>query len=233
MGKTRILLADDHAMVMEAVRKLLEPEFEVVGIAHDGRKLLQLASQTRPDLVLLDLGMPSLNGFDAGQQLKKLVPATKIVVLTMNQDGDTADAALREWASGYLLKNSIGGSELAKAIVAVMNGKQYVSQPIVDRRNERFIRDPRMQQARALTYRQREVLQLLAEGLSMKEAAAELQIKTRTIAFHKYQIMEEYGLKNNSDLVRFAMKREMAMGTEIARNQTNGSTNGGSSHRRC
>jgi len=230
MGKTRILLADDHAMVMEAIRQLLEPEFEVIGIAHDGRRLLQLASETRPDMVLLDLGMPSLNGFDAGQQLRKLLPATKIVVLTMNEDGDTADAALREWASGYLLKSSVGRSELSRAIVAVMNGKQYVSQPIADRRNRRFIRDPRVQQARALTYRQREVLQLLAEGLSMKEAAAVLQIKTRTIAFHKYRIMEENGLKNNSDLVRFAMKRHGG-GAEITRDQTNGSTNRISPHR--
>lgn len=224
MGKARVLLADDHAMVAESFKKLLEPEFEVVGIAADGRKLLQLTQQTKPDVVLLDLGMPSLNGFDAGKQLKKLLPAIKIVVVTMNEDGDSADAALREWASGYLLKSSVGGSELSKAIVAVMSGKQYISQTIANRRSERFIRNPQQVQARPLTHRQREVLQLLGEGLSMKQAAAELQITTRTIAFHKYQIMEEYGLKNNSEIVRFAMKQQV-LTAEVARDQMNGSAN--------
>jgi DNA-binding NarL/FixJ family response regulator len=209
VARARVLLADDHEMVAEALKELLEPEFEVVAVASDGRKLLQLALQTRPNIVLLDLGMPSLNGFDAGQQLKKLLPATKIVVVTMNEDGDTADAALREWASGYLLKSSGGRAELSTAITAVMSGRQYLSPRIAERRDERFIRDPRQLHARRLTYRQREVLQLLAEGLSMKQAAAELNITTRTVAFHKYRIMEENGLKNNSDLVRFALKRQV------------------------
>jgi DNA-binding NarL/FixJ family response regulator len=210
MAKARVLLADDHTIVAEAFKKLLEPEFEVVGIASDGRKLLQLALETRPDVVLLDLAMPFLNGFDAGQQLSKLLPATKIVVVTMNEDGDTADAALREWASGYVLKSS-GGTELAKAIVTAMNGKKYISQRIAARLSERLIRDPRRLQARPLTSRQREVLQLLAEGQSMKEAAAELNLTARTIAFHKYRIMEENSLRNNSDLVLFAIKQHVVV----------------------
>ena len=215
MANARVLVADDHALVMEAFRKLLEPEFEVVGVASDGRKLLQLALQTRPDVVLLDLGMPLLNGFDAGRQLKKLLPATKIIVVTMNEDVDTADAALYEWASGYVLKSS-GGKDLRKAIIAAINGRKYISQRIADRQSERFIRDPRRLQARPLTYRQREVLQLLAEGQSMKQAAAELKITIRTIAFHKYRIMEEYGLRNNSDLVRFAIKQQLVARPEAA-----------------
>src|SRR5215510_3960283 len=126
MGKVRVLIADDHTMIVEAFRRLLEPEFEVVGVALDGRELLQLAQETKPDVVLLDLGMPNLNGFDAGQQLKKLLPATKIVVVTMSEDSYTANAALREWASGYLTKTS-AGSELLKAIAEAMNGKRYLS----------------------------------------------------------------------------------------------------------
>ena len=215
MPNARVLVADDHALVMEAFRKLLEPEFEVVGVASDGRKLLQLALQTRPDVVLLDLGMPLLNGFDAGRQLKKLLPATKIIVVTMNEDVDTADAALYEWASGYVLKSS-GGTDLRKAIIAAISGRKYISQRIADRQSERFIRDPRRLQARPLTCRQREVLQLLAEGQSMKQAAAELKITIRTIAFHKYRIMEEYGLRNNSDLVRFAIKQQLVARPEAA-----------------
>jgi DNA-binding NarL/FixJ family response regulator len=206
--KARVLLADDHVMVVEAFKKLLEPEFEVVGVATDGRKLLQLAQQTRPEVVLLDLEMPSLNGFDAGRQLKKLLPAIKIVVVTMNEDNHTADAALREYASGYLLKSSASRAELSRAIVTVMTGNQYVSPGIADRLLQRFVRDPR-RQARPLTHRQREVLQLLAEGRSMKQAAAELNVSARTIAFHKYKIMEENGLRNNSDFVFFAIKQQV------------------------
>ena len=208
MVKARVLLADDHVMVVEAFKKLLEPEFEVVGVATDGRKLLQLAQQTGPDVVLLDLGMPSLNGFDAGRQLKKLLPAVKIVIVTMNEDIDTAEAALRECASGYLLKSSASRADLSRAIVTVMTGNQYVSPGIADRLLQRFVRDPR-RQARPLTHRQREVLQLLAEGRSMKEAAAELKVSTRTIAFHKYRIMDEYGLKSNAALLLFAIKEQV------------------------
>jgi len=206
--KARILLADDHALVVDAFKRLLEPEFDVVGVASDGRKLLELAQLTRPDVVLLDLAMPSLNGFDAGRQLKKLLPSAKIVVVTMNEDADTADAALRGWAAGYLTKSS-AGSELSKAVITVLSGKQYVCRQIADRQFQRFIRDPRMLQARALTCRQREVLQLLAEGRTMKEAADELQVTQRTIAFHKYRIMRENDLRSNSDLVRFAIKQQV------------------------
>lgn len=212
MARVRVLLADDHTMVVEALKKLLEPEFEIVGVASDGRELLQLALQTKPDVVLLDLGMPSLNGFAAGQQLKKLLPATKIMVVTMNEDVDTADGALSEWASGYLMKSSASGAELSRAIVTVMSGKQHVCRQIAERHFQRFIRDPQLK-AQTLSYRQREVLQLLAEGRTMKEAAAELQITSRTIAFHKYRIMKEYGLRTNVDLVRFAMKQQVVAAT--------------------
>jgi len=208
VAKARVLLADDHALIVEAFKRLLEPEFEIVGAASDGRKLLHVAQETKPDVVMLDLGMPLLNGFDAGRQLNRLLPTTKILVVTMNEDVDTADAALSEWASGYVLKSS-SGTDLRKAIIAVISGKKYISQRIADRQSERFIRDPRRPQARPLTNRQREVLQLLAEGQSMKQAAAELNITKRTIAFHKYRIMEDNDLQNNSDLVLFAIKQQV------------------------
>jgi DNA-binding NarL/FixJ family response regulator len=208
VGKPRILLADDHTLIVEAFKKLLESEFEIVGTVPDGRKLLQVAPSLRPDVVLLDLGMPMLNGFDAGRQLKKLLPNVKLIVLTVNEDYDLAVEALGEWASGYLLKSS-ASSELVKAIWEVLRGKQYVTPQIAKRQLEEFVRDPRPNRIRHLTARQREVLQLLGEGRSMKEAAFELQVATRTIAFHKYRIMEEHGLKTNSDLVIFAIKQNV------------------------
>jgi DNA-binding NarL/FixJ family response regulator len=208
MRKSRILLADDHTLIVEALKKLLEPEFEVVGMVADGRKLLEVAPALKPDVVLVDISMPLLNGFDAGRQLKKMLPNVKLIVLTVNEDYELAVQALRDWASGYLLKNS-AVSELARAIATVVSGKQYVTPRIAKRQLEEFVRDPRPSHAKSLTNRQREVLLLLVEGRSMKEAAAELHLTTRTVAFHKYRIMEEYGLRTYSDLVRFAIKQNV------------------------
>ena len=208
MGKPRVLLADDHALVVEAFKKLLEPEFEIVGTVSDGRELLSMAPKLKPDVVIIDLGMPLLNGMDAGEQLKKLLPQTKLVVLTMSEDYDLAAHALRNWASAYLLKKSVG-SELVKAIREVLKGGSYVTPKVAQRLLEEFVRDPRPDRTKNLTARQREVLQLLAEGRTMKEVAAVLNVATRTIAFHKYRIMEEFGLKTNSDLVRFAIKEHI------------------------
>jgi DNA-binding NarL/FixJ family response regulator len=208
MGRARVLIADDHALIAEAFRRLLEPKFEVIGAATDGRELLQLALKTKPDVILLDLVMPNLDGFQAGQQVKKLLPSTKIVVVTMSEDGYVADAALREWASGYITKAS-AGQELLRAIGAAISGNRYIAPKIADRHRQRFIHNPRRPQPRSLTHRQREVLQLLAGGRSMKQAAAELQIAARTIAFHKYTIMREYGLRTNFDLLRFAVQQDI------------------------
>jgi len=208
VSKPRVLLVDDHILVSEAFKKLLEPEFEVVGSVTDGRALLQVAEQLKPDVTVLDLGLPLLNGMDAGKQLKELCPKTKIVVLTMSEDSDLAAKALREWASGYLLKKSAGG-ELVQAVRDVLKGKSYVTSFVAKQLLDDFVRDPRTDRIKHLTPRQREVLQLLAEGRTMKEAAAVLNVTTRTVAFHKYRIMEEFNLKNNSDLVRFAMKEHL------------------------
>ena len=181
MGNVSVLIADDHTMIADAFRKLLEPRFEVVGVASDGKELLQLAQETKPDVVLLDLRMPTLNGFDAGRQLKKLVPATKIT-----------------------------GSELLTAIAEVMKGKQYLSGHVSEKQLERFVRNPNRPEPKPLTPCQREVLQQLAIGRSMKQAAAELHVTTRTIAFHKYSIMREHNLKTTFDLLRFAFRQEIA-----------------------
>ena len=204
MAKPRILLADDHTLVAEAFKRLLEPEFDVVGTVADGRALLRVAPELRPDVVLVDLNMPLLNGLDASEQLKQIAPRIKIIVLTMNEDPEIAAATLDKWASGYLLKKS-AASELLKAVRDVLRGGKYVT-PALEGMIPNRSRDARAESTRSLTARQREVLQLLAEGHTMKEAAAILNVATRTVAFHKYRIMQEFGLENNSDLLRFAMK---------------------------
>jgi DNA-binding NarL/FixJ family response regulator len=209
MGKTRILLADDHTLVAEAIQRLLEPEFEVVGVVADGRSLVREACALKPDVVLVDLNMPLLNGLDASEQLKAANPGMKIIVLTMNEDAEIAAQTMRTWASGYLLKKS-AGSELVKAVREVLRGGKYITPALEEVLAELAVREPRSPEAgRVLTQRQREVLQLLAEGRTMKEAAAILNVAARTVAFHKYRIMEDFGLANNSELLRFAMKQRV------------------------
>jgi DNA-binding NarL/FixJ family response regulator len=199
------MLADDHTLIVDAFRRLLEPEFEIVGTVADGSGLLEMAPELRPDVVVLDLGMPLLNGMDAGLELKRLLPHTKIVVLTLTDDSDVAASALRQWASGYVLKKSAAW-ELGKAIREVLKGNSYVTPHIAKRLAEEFVRDPRLDRRKSLTPRQMDILQLLAEGRSMHETGAILKIRTRTVAFHKYQIMKEFGLKTNADLVTFAIR---------------------------
>jgi DNA-binding NarL/FixJ family response regulator len=205
----RIFLADDHTLLVDAFRRLLEPEFEVVGSASDGRALLALAPKLYPDLVIIDLGLPLLNGMDAGRELKKLLPRTKILVVTVNEDPAVADEALRSWASGYLLKKS-AGVELTRAIREILEGKSHVAPAMAKKLTEGLIRDPGTAYPRkSLTPRQREVLQLLAEGRTMKEAAEVLNLTTRTVAFHKYRIMEDFGMRSNSELYRLALRERL------------------------
>lgn len=207
MARPGILLADDHTLVLEAFKKLLEPEFDVVGTASDGYDLISLAPKLKPSVIVLDIGMPG-SGIVAGVELKKLLPRTKLIVLTMNEDAEIAREAMRLWASGYVLKKA-GSPELITAIREVLHGKTYLTPSIARRLEEAFIRDPRPEHKHELTTRQREVLQLLAEGRTMREAADQLHVTTRTVAFHKYRIMEEFGLKTNSDLVRFAIREHV------------------------
>lgn len=206
MMRPRILLADDHVLLLEAFSKLLESKYDVVGTATDGRKMLAMVQKLKPDVVLLDIAMPNLNGFDAGEKLKKLLPEVKLVFLTVNEDPDMVTEAFRIGANGYLLKNS-AASELFQALDAVLNSKNYVTPSLEAGMLNSFIKNPSGQKAHGnLTIRQREVLQLLAEGHTMKEVAASLNITPRTVAFHKYQIMEDLDIKTNSELIQYAIK---------------------------
>ena len=159
-------------------------------------------------MVILALGLPLLNGMEAGKELKKLLPSTKIIVLTMNVDVDLAKEALQNWASAYLLKKS-AGSELVRAVNDVLHHKTYVTPLIAQRLQEDLVRDPDPNRQMQLTKRQIQILQLLVEGYTMKEAGAMLSIQPRTVAYHKYQIMDTYGLKTHTDFVMFALKHHI------------------------
>lgn len=210
MQRPRVLFADDHRLLVEACTKLLEPECDVVGSVGDGRALLLTARKLRPDVVVLDIGMPLLNGLDAGRQLKTMMPDVKLVILTMNEDPDLMMEALRIGASGYLLKSS-AASELSGAIRAAMEGKVYVRSRTAAGRIETDVETGRRAMPSRLTLRQREVLQLLAEGYSMKEAANILDVTPRTVAFHKYRIMEQFQVKSNAELYQFALKQSLVL----------------------
>jgi DNA-binding NarL/FixJ family response regulator len=206
MALPRVMLADDHTMLLEAFRKLLESQCEVVGAASDGRVLLETAPRLKPDVIIVDIAMPLMNGLEAGLRLKELLPTTKLIFLTMNEDSDLAMEAMRCGASGYLLKSS-AASELVQAIQMALKGKSYVTPQIARGMQKAFINDPRPKaRTKTLTPRQREVVQLLAEGKSMKEVASVLNVTPRTVAFHKYRVMEELNLKTTADLIQFAIK---------------------------
>ena len=203
MTRPRILVADDHTMLLEAFKALLEPEFEIVGTVTDGRALLAAFSRLNPDVVLMDISMPLLNGLDAGRQLKLLQRSVKLIYVTMNPDPDLAGEALRLGASGYVLKSS-AASELTQAIREALRGRSYIT-PLIARDVVGALIERR--EGPELTPRQREVLQLLAEGRSMKEVGSILNVAPRTVAFHKYKMMEQLRLKTSAELVQFAVKQ--------------------------
>jgi len=210
MTRPRVLIADDHNLVAELCKKLLEPEFDVVGTVSDGRALVRAASDLKPDVIVIDVAMPILNGLDAGQQIKQMFPAVKLVYLTMNPDAEVTAEAFRRGASGYLLK-TCAASEMVACVREVLRGKTYMSSRI-SRDTVDFLRrhDKKLvEEQEKLTGRQREVLQLLAEGKAMKEVGVILNMTTRTVAFHKYRIMEVLGAKSSADLVKFAVKNHM------------------------
>ncbi len=206
MGKIRILLADDHTMFCSLLRTLLEPTYEVVGSVGDGQELLASAAALSPDLALIDIGMPSLNGLEAGRRLKQRMPHVRIIYLTMNANAALANEALRAGASGYVLKNS-QTSELLGAICDALQGRSHVDPKIKRELEDHFVRDPKWSSnSEHLTDRQREVLQMLTEGRSIKEVAYALHITERTVRFHKTRVMGELGIKTNAELVQYAMK---------------------------
>jgi len=207
MKRPRVLLADDHPIVLEGLRHLLEPGFDIVGEAANGRALVAAARKLRPDVIVADISMPLLNGIEAARQIRKLNRKVKIVFLTMHSDPAYAVAALCAGGSGYVLKRS-AAAELLEAIRESLSGRIYVSRSIsrdvVQARIERAARSDEPQSR--LTFRQREVLQLVAEGRTGKEIAEILHLSTRTVESHKYQIMQALGLRSIADLVRYAVK---------------------------
>ena len=204
MPGPRVLLADDHNMLLGAFEKLLSSECEIVGTASDGRTLVAEAQRLKPDVVVLDIAMPLLNGLDAGRQIKTLRKSIKLVFVTMNEDSDLAAEAFRAGASAYLLKRS-AASELLVAIREVMKGRSYVTPLVTEGLVGSFMDAANRKPSHDLTPRQREVLQLLAEGHSMKQVAALLNVTPRTVAFHKYRMMEQLNIRSNAELIQFAI----------------------------
>lgn len=209
--RPRVLLVDDHRMLLDAFQRVLEPTCEIVGCVADGRALLEAAPRLKPDAIVLDIAMPRLNGLDACRQLMQTMPETKIVFLTANEDPDLALEALQAGARAYLLKHS-AASELFTAIQHALAGRIYVT-PLVMKGLPIGVFLSREVKAAGdkLTHRQREVLQLLAEGRGMKEVADLLGVTPRTIAFHKYTILEHLGLKTGAELVQYAVEHDMVV----------------------
>ena len=207
MQKIRIVIADDHTLVGELCKKLLEAEFEIVRIVCNGRDLVRAVTELKPDLAIVDIAMPILNGLDASRQIKQALPSTKIVFLTMSGGADIAAEAFQSGASAFLPK-TCATTELIKAVRDFLRGKTYLS-PQSSRDAVDFLRRQQqrlVEEEKRLTVRQREVLQLLAEGKVMKEVGGILNMATRTVAFHKYRIMEQIGAKSSADLVKYAVK---------------------------
>ncbi len=207
MNRPRVLLADDHRMVTEGLKGLLADEFEVVGVVDDGRAMVAAASKLRPDVVVADISMPHLNGIDALPRLKKDNPDIKVVFLTMHQNAAYARRALEAGAAGFVVKHS-APEELVIAIRAALKGKTFITPALTAdvlesvQHGSKAANDP----SASLTPRQREILQLLAEGRSAKEIAETLAISPRTVEFHKYQMMETHGFHNSAELIHFAIK---------------------------
>ena len=205
--RPRVLLADDHLLVAEALTSLLTPEFDLVGVVEDGRALVEAAGKLQPDVIVADVTMPHLNGIDALAQLRQGGDRTPVVFLTMHRDVTFARRALDAGASGFVLKHS-ASVELVTAIRAALQGKTYLTPQLAGevleamKEGSEQASDP----VASLTPRQREVLQLLAEGRSAKEIAASLGISARTVEFHKYQMMETLDLHTNAELIHFAIK---------------------------
>jgi DNA-binding NarL/FixJ family response regulator len=210
MRRPTVLIADDHRMVAEALKEILKPGFDVLGIAEDGMALLEMAPPLKPDIILIDIGMPLLNGLDAGRELRRLLPKAKLVYLTMNDHAQLVGEAFHAGASGYLLKHS-AVSELSVCLGEVLKGNQYVSPAIAGKAMEYAAQRPQSGEAEppSLTPRQRQIVQLVAEGKTMKEIGALLGISPRTVAEHKYHVMELLLLKSNAELVQYAIKNRM------------------------
>ncbi len=201
MIRPRLLLADDHTIVLEGLRRLLEEQFELVGAVEDGRTLVAEARRLKPDVIVADISMPQLTGLEALQRIRHEDPSARVVFLSMHQNPAYARRALEAGAAGYVVKHA-APAELVLAIQAALRGGTFVSPSLA----REVMAGPAPDPDAALTARQREILALLAEGLSAKEVAARLSISARTVEFHKYQIMREHGLQSSAELVHFAIR---------------------------
>jgi DNA-binding NarL/FixJ family response regulator len=213
MKRARILLADDHALILEGIRSILDTDYELVGMVSDGRSLLEAAVRLRPDVIILDISLPRLNGIDAAHYIKKVLPSSKMIVLTMHDNPTYLHNALAAGASGYVLKTS-AVNDLPTAVQAVTNGCIYVTPGFGQGISEQFQSRPRdlIRSQSVLTKREREVLQLVAEGLTAKEIAYTLNIAIQTVGFHKYQIMNKVGLRTTAELTRYAIQEGLVVG---------------------
>ena len=211
MSRTRVLLADDHRMMAEGLKALLPDEFELVGIVEDGRAMIEAAEKLRPEVIIADIAMPNLNGFEALARLRKSHPNIKVIFLTMHQNAAYARRALDAGASGFVVKHS-APEELVLAIHAALKGRIFITPSLTKEVVEQAESGSRIEDegAKSLTPRQREILQLLAEGRSAKEVASDLAISARTVEFHKYQMMETNGLRSSAELIHFAIKLGIA-----------------------
>jgi DNA-binding NarL/FixJ family response regulator len=206
--RARVLLADDHTLVAEGIGKLLEDEFDLVGTVDNGREALEFAQRLKPDVIILDISMPQMNGVEAARQLQRLAPETKVIFLTMHSDRVYVSEALRAGAVGYLLKKS-AGSELVSAIHLILAGKTYVTPLVGSDFATSAIEQSAERPRPLLTRRQREVLQLIAEGHPAKSIAHVLNISVKTAEFHRASIMEKLGLRSTAELTRYAIDHKM------------------------
>jgi DNA-binding NarL/FixJ family response regulator len=211
MTRPRLMLADDHKIFVEALRNLLKPHYDVVATVADGRALWEMAPQVNPEVIIADIGMPRMNGLDAGLRLKQVMPNVKLIFLTMNDDPDLAVEAMRCGASGYLLKSSCA-EELIQAIRMALKCKQYVTPLIAPGMKNSFIENPAANgQGKVVSPRQREIVRLLADGNTMREVARILLITERTVAFHKYRVMRKFNIASSAELVQFAVKSRISV----------------------
>ncbi len=215
MSKPRVLLADDHALVMEGFKKLLEEHCQVVGSVEDGRALLDAAKRLQPDIVVLDISMPKLNGLDAARRLRKMIPQPRLIFVTVHADQDYVTQAFKAGASAYLLKRS-AGSELLQAIDAVKNDNYYITSLIAKDLVQAAIADTASGAGGQdrLPIRQREILQLVAEGLTLKEIASTLGLSPKTVEYHKAKLMEQLGLHTTAELTKYALAHGLTSSSE-------------------
>jgi DNA-binding NarL/FixJ family response regulator len=207
MRRARVVMADDHKMIVDALRRVIEPEFEVVETVGDGRALLTAVETHKPDVIVVDVSMPLLNGIEATRKIKKTNPRVKVIILTMHDSPEFASQAMEAGVSGYVLKHS-ASEELVQAIREVLRGNHYITPLIAKGLMQVFIngRDSTGEPAKLLSGREREVLQLVAEGKTMKEVGSVMNISAKTVEFHKYNIMKKLGVSSSAELVRYAVK---------------------------